>query len=112
MDRDTSEIQDTCLLALTRPVIFMGVPMEAFGLNAVASTIFYLGMGTIKFAAVGLVVHFIFREIVRRDHNQFRVLKGYLDTRGIQRNSAIWGGSSSSPSRLVPTYSEADLDAQ
>jgi type IV secretion system protein VirB3 len=110
MDQEAPEINDTCFLALTRPVMFMGVPMEAFGLNAVVSTMFYLLMGSIKYAAAGVVVHFVFREIVRRDHNMFRVLKAYLDTRGIQRNLALWGGSSVSPARLVPKYSEGDLD--
>ena len=54
-------------------------------------------------------VGMICRAIVRTDHNAFRILVAWLDTRGRARNTATWGGSSITPLRLVKNYDERDL---
>jgi type IV secretion system protein VirB3 len=105
---EPAECADPCFLALTRPAMFMGVPMEAFALNGIGTTAFYLVMGHIKYAVVGVVLHFVFRALVWEDHNRFNLIAAWLATRGLQKNRMYWQGSSTSPSRLLTSYSTSD----
>ncbi len=52
--------EDTLFLACTRPAMVAGVTMEAMGINVMATTIFYLLAGSISYALVGIVFHFVF----------------------------------------------------
>ena len=108
MEREPDEVEDICFLALTRPAMFLGVPMEAFALNGVATTVIFLVAGSIKYALLGFVMHFVARALVWHDHNRFNLIAAWIETRGIQRNTAYWGGSSVSPARLKHTYTLAD----
>lgn len=100
---------DTLFLACTRPAMIGGVTMEAMGVNMIFTTILFILAGSIAYALVGVVFHFIFKAILRHDHNMFRVLLGWVDTRGRGRNGPHWGGSSVTPLRLVRRYNERDL---
>ena len=72
---DTQE-HDICFLACTRPAMFLGVTMEAFGFNVIGSTIAFLVLGSIRYAVIGIAVHFVFRALIWHDHNRFRILLG------------------------------------
>ncbi|MEQ1672494.1 MAG: type IV secretion system protein VirB3 [Hyphomicrobium sp.] len=100
---------DTLFLACTRPAMFAGVTVEAMGINVFVTTLLFLGLGSIAYALIGIVLHRLSRIIVRHDHNAFRVLAGWADTKGRYRNSAYWGGSSATPLRLKRTYDFGDL---
>ena len=95
---------DTLFLACTRPAMFAGVTVEAMGINVFVTTLLFLGLGSIFYASTGVVLHGLCRVIVRHDHNAFRVLAGWADTKGRYRTSAYWGGSSVTPLRLKRTY--------
>jgi type IV secretion system protein VirB3 len=111
MDSEAAEELDNCFLALTRPVLFRGVPLEAFGFNLMGSMLSSVLMGSMRYVVIGIPVHFIFRALVRRDHNMFRVAIGWLNTFGLQRNRRFWGGSSVSPQRVFHRYKRGDFDA-
>jgi type IV secretion system protein VirB3 len=101
--------EDILFLACTRPAMIAGVTMEAMGLNVMLTTILYITAGSIAYALVGVVFHFIFRTLVRHDHNMFRILISWIETRGRSRNATYWGGASLSPLRLIRRYDEKDL---
>lgn len=101
--------EDTLFIACTRPAMYAGVTMEALGMNVIATTIFYLAAGSVAYALVGVVFHFIFRALVKHDHNMFRIVVAWVETRGRSRNTSHWGGSSISPLRLSRRFDERDL---
>lgn len=101
--------EDTLFLACTRPAMIGGVTMEAMGINMIFTTILFIVAGSVAYALVGLVFHVIFKAIVKHDHNMFRVLMGWIETRGRARNPGFWGGSSLTPMKLVRRYDERDL---
>ena len=101
---------DTLFLACTRPAIFAGVTVEAMGINVFVTTLLFLGLGSICYALIGIVLHGLTRVIIRHDHNAFRVLAGWADTQGRYRTTRYWGGSSVTPLCLKRTYDAGDLD--
>lgn len=102
---------DILFLACTRPAMFAGVTVEAMGVNVFLTTLLFLGLGSIFYALIGIVLHGLARVIIRHDHNAFRILAGWADAKGRYRNSAYWGGSSVTPLRLKRTYGVEDLAA-
>lgn len=97
-------IDEPLFLACTRPAMVMGVPMEAMGVNVIASGVVFLVGGSLLYLLVAPVLHLVFRAICRADHNAFRLLFVFVDTKGRSRNGALWGGSSPSPLPLVRRY--------
>ncbi len=89
--------EDTLFLACTRPAMLLGVPLEAMSVNIIVTGLVFLVGGTPVYLLAGLVLHFLFRAVVKTDHNAFRVLFIWLDTKARCRNTAWWGGSSVSP---------------
>ncbi|ANK95544.1 MULTISPECIES: type IV secretion system protein VirB3 [Rhizobium] len=100
---------DTLFLACTRPAMIAGVTMEAMGVNIMLTTILYITAGSIAYALTGVVFHFLFRALVKHDHNKFRILLAWIETRGRSRNAAYWGGATLSPLKLIRRYDERNL---
>ena len=100
---------DTLFLACTRPAMFAGVTVEAMGINVFVTTLLFLGLGSICYALIGVASHGLTRVIIRHDHNAFRVLAGWADTKGRYRTTRYWGGSSLTPLRLKRSYDLGDL---
>ncbi|MBX4335221.1 type IV secretion system protein VirB3 [Bartonella raoultii] len=98
--------EDTLFLACTRPAMFAGVTIEAMALNVMATTTLFILTSGFTMIGLGVGMHFILREITKHDHNQFRVLFAWLNTRGKQKNLKRWGGASISPLYLIRTYKE------
>ncbi|WP_040299062.1 MULTISPECIES: type IV secretion system protein VirB3 [Bartonella] len=98
--------EDPLFLACTRPAMFAGVTMEAMALNIMATTILFVVTSGFTMIGLGVGMHFVLREVTKYDHNQFRVLFAWLNTRGKQKNLSRWGGASVSPLRLIRTYKE------
>jgi type IV secretion system protein VirB3 len=101
--------EDTLFLACTRPAMIAGVTVEAMGINIMLTTILYIIAGSIAYALVGVVVHLVFRALVKHDHNMFRILLAWIETRGRSRNASYWGGTTLSPLKLIRRYDERDL---
>ncbi|EJF92287.1 hypothetical protein ME9_01689 [Bartonella taylorii 8TBB] len=98
--------EDTLFLACTHPAMIAGVTVEAMGLNAMGTLILFIMTGNIFFIAFGIAGHFIFKEILKHDHNKFRILLTWQKTSIFARNSSLWGGGSISPLRLIRNYEE------
>jgi len=90
--------EDTLFLAVTRPAMWFGVPLEAglpIAMTAVLMLIFSgnplyaIGFGGAAFAAARL--------IVRHDANTFRLMMLWINTKARCVNRGFWGGSSYSP---------------
>ncbi|ANK94197.1 MULTISPECIES: type IV secretion system protein VirB3 [Rhizobium] len=101
--------EDILFLACTRPAMIAGVTMEAMGVNIMLTTILYITAGSIAYALIGVVFHVVFRALVKHDHNMFRILIAWIETRGRSRNAAYWGGTTLSPLTLTRRYDERDL---
>nr|WP_210320771.1 type IV secretion system protein VirB3 [Rhizobium leucaenae] len=101
--------EDVLFLACTRPAMIAGVTMEAMGINVIVTTILYVLAGSIAYVLVGVAFHFIFRALVKHDHNMFRTLIAWVETRGRSRNIRHWNGASITPLRLVRRYDERDF---
>ena len=57
MDQEAKENNSICFLACTRPVLYLGVTMEAFGLNVGLTMICYVVTSSWKFLGLGVVIH-------------------------------------------------------
>jgi type IV secretion system protein VirB3 len=101
--------EDTLFLACTRPAMIAGVTVEAMGINVILTTLLFILAGSIAYALVGIVFHLIFKAVVKHDHNMFRVLLAWVETRGRSRNAAFWAGTTVTPLKLVRRYDERDL---
>jgi len=101
--------EDTLFLACTRPAMIAGVTMEAMALNVMGTAIIFILASNFLLIGIGIVVHFVLKEITKHDHNKFRVLFAWLNTRGKYRNTSRWGGATISPLRLTRTYKEMQL---
>lgn len=102
--------EDTLFLACTRPAMIAGVTMEAMGINVIVSSVLFILGGNLLLALVGVMVHLIFKALCKYDHNMFRVLVSYLETKGRCLNTTFWGGSSVTPLKVVRRYNERDFN--
>ena len=102
-------IDEPLFLACTRPAMVMGVPMEAMGVNVIVSGVIFLVGGSLLYLLAAPVMHLVFRAICKADHNAFRILFVYIDTKGRSRNGGLWGGSSTSPLPLTRRYVSGEL---
>ena len=96
-------VHDICFLAVTRPVMVLGVTMEAFAINGMLTMIAFVITGSFRMLLIGLVFHFMFRALVWQDHNRFRLLAAWMVTRGRMLNTSYWGGSSATPLTVART---------
>jgi type IV secretion system protein VirB3 len=100
---------DMLFLACTRPAMFVGIPIQAFGVLIIGcGEVFVLsGLAThsvwrlVWCATLSLASYGICRMLTAIDHNIFGILFLWLTTKGrASRNAVFWGGSSASPSPL------------
>ena len=95
--REDRLVEDVLFLACTRPAMVAGVPMEAMGINLIVSATAFLAAHSLLYLLIAPVLHLVFRAICRTDHNAFRVLFLYVQTKGRARTGGLWGGSSCPP---------------
>jgi type IV secretion system protein VirB3 len=103
-DETKSLVKNPLFLAVTRPALWAGIPIEAAVLLLIASASVLIWSNSPVYAT--LVVAFgysISRLIVRHDVNAFRLLFLLGRTKLGNRNRAFWGGSSYSPLPLDGT---------
>ena len=94
-DSDESYSVDTLFLAVTRPALWLGIPIEAGVLIGMSAGIIITQFGNPLYAAAFAAVgYFVARIVVRRDVNAFRLLMLWGRTKLACPNSRFWGGSS------------------
>lgn len=90
--------EETLFLAVTRPTMWLGVPLEASLPIALAACLTLIVSGNPLYAgAIGGACLAVARLIVRHDANAFRLLWLWTMTKARSRNRVWWGGSSYSP---------------
>jgi type IV secretion system protein VirB3 len=98
MPDDVYLAEDPLFLALTRPTLWLGVPVEATLVVGFASVLILMVFGNPIWAlAIGGALLGAARLIVRADYNMFQILFLYGRTKAPAPNKALWGGSSYSP---------------
>ncbi|MEN5229721.1 type IV secretion system protein VirB3 [Brevundimonas naejangsanensis] len=102
-------MDEPLFLACTRPAMVLGVPMEAMGVNVIISGVIFLVGGSLLYLLAAPAMHLVFRAICKADHNAFRLLFVYVDTKGRARNGALWGGSSTSPLPVARRFIAREL---
>jgi len=107
-DDDKRYQEETVFLACTRPPMFLGVTMDAFGFIAIGTMLIYLLGNSLLYLSVGVVLWAICRVLCKYDPNIFRVLSRWADTRARAMSARYWGGSSAAPLRFT-RLSERDL---
>ncbi|WP_390625036.1 type IV secretion system protein VirB3 [Pseudorhizobium xiangyangii] len=89
--------EDPLFLACTRPAMVGGVTIEAMGANVVLTAMVFLAGGSLLYFSVGLLLHLLFRAICKVDHNQFRVLAAWLNSKGRARTKDYFGAATYTP---------------
>ena len=103
-------VEDVLFLACTRPAMIAGAPMEAVGLNLIVSATAFLAGRSLLYLAVAPAVHLVSAATCRHDHNAFRLLWLFLDTKARARNTVLWGGSSAPPLPPARRHAPGELD--
>ena len=101
--------EDVLFLACTRPAMWQGVPLEAMALNAMATSIVFVMMSNPFYMLIGLVIHYALRALISHDHNMFKTLALWAETKGRARNQARWGGSSVNPLPIGPVRAAREV---
>ena len=65
------------------------------GINIIVSACAFLAAHSLLYLLVAPALHLVFRAICRTDHNAFRVLLLFVQTKGRARTASTGGGSSS-----------------
>jgi type IV secretion system protein VirB3 len=93
--------EDKVYLALTRPAVFMGLPLEAV-LPIIMISMIVWGLLHNPFYPLGLfgALYFPARMIVHYDFNAFRLWGLWFQTTYLSRNRGLWNGGSYSPARI------------
>ena len=102
-------VHDTLFLACTRPAMTLGVPIEALAVIGIVTTLIFIAMKNPLYLGVGVPVWLLCKALAGQDHNCFRALFLWVETKGRCRNTALWGGSSASPLRVLRKYRPAEL---
>ena len=90
--------EDPLFLALTRPTLWFGVPVEATMAIGMGSVFVLMVFGNPIWAlAIGGALLMAARLIVRSDYNMFKILFLFGRTKAAAPNKPVWGGSSYSP---------------
>lgn len=93
-------------LACTRPSLTWGMPTEAFSLCMfVSGLVVVIFKNPIYFASTLAALLMLCRQIVRHDHNAFRVWAAWMDTKLRCATADRWHGSTADPlprNRSIP----------
>lgn len=96
--------EDTLFVALTRPAMWLGVPLEGAMIILAVGALILLAFGDPFYGlAIGASLFLAARLIVRTDYNMFKILLVAVQTKARARNKRFWGGSSYTPLPLEGT---------
>jgi len=100
-DSEEKLAEDKVYLALTRPAVFMGLPLEAFmPIVMVCMVVWGVVHNPFYPAAIFGALYLPARMIVYYDINAFRLLGLWFQTTFLAKTRKFWGGGSYSPVRL------------
>lgn len=99
MDDDREVMaRNPLFLAVTRPALFAGIPIEAAVFVLLCSVITLIATSNPVYGLVVAAIMFgISRLVVRHDVNAFRLIFLWGRTKAANRNRVFWGGSSYTP---------------
>src|ERR1700722_7501400 len=85
---------DTLYVAMTRPAVRWGVPLEGLAVN-IAFTVLVtcLFIGRPPGFAIGFILYFVMRELTRHDPHFFRRWFLWYETKFRSQTRGQWGGS-------------------
>jgi len=96
--------EDPLFLAMTRPSMFAGLPLEAaMSVLSTGVVVVLVVSNPLYAAAVAGAAYGIARAVVRYDVNMFRLIGLWFATSLKCRTRKFWGGSSYSPTRTIGT---------
>ena len=99
---DEALIVEPVYLALSRPPMWLGVPLDAAVPLAMTGVLVLLLTNPLYAVAAATVGFGAARLIVRHEPNAFRLLNLALRTKWSNRDRQWWGGSSYSPLPVAP----------
>ena len=102
-------IEDVLFLACTRPAMIAGVPIEAMGFIIIVSATVFLAADSPLYLLIAPVLHLVCAAICRHDHNAFRILGLFVQTKGRAGDSSLWGGSSFTPLPLRRRFAPSEV---
>jgi type IV secretion system protein VirB3 len=89
---------DTLFLALTRPAMWLGVPIEALMIVVFIAVFMLLATSNPLYSLLFAgTAYALIRLIVRTDYNMFRILSLWTQTKTKAKNRDYWQGSTYSP---------------
>src|SRR3546814_19421388 len=98
MDGQEEMTKDPLFLAVTRPALWAGVPIEAGALIIMAGAIPLVGSGNPLYGgAAAVALSAIARLIVRHDVNPIRLILLLGRSKAANRNPVFWRGSGYTP---------------
>lgn len=104
--------EDKVYLALTRPAIFMGLPLEAAMPVVMVPMLIWAGLHNPFYPAIVFVaLYFGARMVAYYDVNAFRLWGLWFQTTYLSKNRRFWGGGSYAPVRLSGAQRKAFGDA-
>ncbi|WP_218813340.1 type IV secretion system protein VirB3 [Rickettsiella endosymbiont of Dermanyssus gallinae] len=86
---------DPLALALTRPPLFMGIPMRLFFANVAVNMMICIDLHTLIGIPLVGVVHLILFRLATKDLQFFRCWLKYMTQTPPVLNSGFWGGTNS-----------------
>ncbi|BBB14773.1 plasmid conjugal transfer protein TrbD/VirB3 [Candidatus Rickettsiella viridis] len=95
MSKDYQLEVDPLALALTRPPLFMGVPMRLFFANLAINMMLCIDLHTLIGIPLFGLVHLILFRLTMKDLQFFRVWLKYLTQTPPVLNHSFWGGTNS-----------------
>lgn len=101
--------EDLLFLACTRPAMLAGVTLEALWVNVLLTSICFLVGHSLLYFGIGIVLHLIFRAICSVDHNQFRILFAWLNSKGLARTKDYFGAATYTPLKIKKPRTYKDL---
>jgi type IV secretion system protein VirB3 len=94
--------EDKVYLALTRPAVFMGLPLEAIlPILMICMLVWAVMHNPVYPAGIFGALYLPARMIVHYDFNAFRLWGLWFQTVFLSKNRKFWGGGSYSPVRLA-----------
>lgn len=88
---------DVLFVAMTRPATMWGIPLTAFVIEFMATTLIFLAIGNPLYLALALPIHAILYLMSSNDPGVFNSLFLWMKTIGRSLNTGFWGAASFSP---------------
>lgn len=95
MTKDYQLEVDPLALALTRPPLFMGIPIRLFFVNLAINTMICVDLQTLMGVPLFGLFHLILFRLATQDLRFFRLYLKYFTQTPPVLNSGFWGGTNS-----------------